>query len=230
MKNLLISELEKFGYPVFLQGSLNDDEAYPETFITFFTDYTVYVSYYDNDVYSVEWNISVIIYSSIPQIVNEKPIEIIKALKKAGFIPQGKGQDVFSDEQTHTGWAMDFKYLEHIRGVDMSQLTEITLSTDRENPTVLGRQSRGVYITNNDGYFMFGNKVSPLIPKGSIINYYSIGSPEQNFAEVIGDENHSIYYYSDNSKQTEVTSLYEVCRNIEMIIQIITEIQTNSNS
>ena len=86
MKNLLINELNKFGYPVFLQGSLNADEAYPETFITFFTDYTADGSHYENDVNSVEWNFSVILYSSDPKIVNEKPIEIINALKKAGFI------------------------------------------------------------------------------------------------------------------------------------------------
>ena len=114
MKNLLINELNKFGYPVYLQGSLNADEAYPETFITFFTDYTADGSHYENDVNSVEWNFSVILYSSDPKIVNEKPIEIINALKKAGFIPQGKGQDIPSDEPTHTGWAMDFKYIEYI--------------------------------------------------------------------------------------------------------------------
>lgn len=114
MKKLLINELKKFGYPVFLQGSLNDDEAYPETFITFFTDYTADGSHYDNDVNSIEGIFSVILYSSDPQIVNEKPIEIIHALKFVGFIPQGKGQDILSDEPTHTGWAMDFKYIEYL--------------------------------------------------------------------------------------------------------------------
>lgn len=113
MKRLLISELNKFGYPVYLQGSLNADKAYPDTFITFFTDYTTDGSHYENNVNSIEWNFSVILYSNNPQIVNETSIEIINALKKAGFIPQGKGQDVFSDEPTHTGWAMDFKYLEY---------------------------------------------------------------------------------------------------------------------
>ena len=114
MKNLLINELEKFGYPVYLQGSLNADEDYPETFITFFT-YTTDGSHSDNNVNSIEWNISVILYSSEPKIVNEKPIEIINALKNVGFIPQGKGQDIPSDEPTHTGWAMDFKYIEYLK-------------------------------------------------------------------------------------------------------------------
>ena len=114
MKNLLINELNKFGYPVFLQGSLNADEAYPETFITFFTDYTTDGSHYENNVNSVKWNFRIILYSSYPKIVNEKPIEIINALRKVGFIPQGKGQDVPSDEPTHTGWAMHYKYIEYL--------------------------------------------------------------------------------------------------------------------
>ena len=46
MKNLLINELNKFGYPVFFFFFLNADEAYPETFITFFTDYTTDGSHY----------------------------------------------------------------------------------------------------------------------------------------------------------------------------------------
>lgn len=50
MKRLLISELNKFGYPVYLQGSLNADKAYPDTFITFFTDYTTDGSHYENNV------------------------------------------------------------------------------------------------------------------------------------------------------------------------------------
>lgn len=113
MKELLLNTLRAFGYPVYLQGTLNGSDEYPTTFITFFTDYTADGSHYENDVNSVEWNFTVIFYSASPLLVDKKPTEIINALKKAGFIPQGKGQDVFSDEPTHTGWAMNFKYLEY---------------------------------------------------------------------------------------------------------------------
>ena len=39
--------------------------------------------------------------------------DLLRKAKKAGFIPQGKGQDILSDEPTHTGWAMDFIYKEY---------------------------------------------------------------------------------------------------------------------
>lgn len=116
MKQKLIDILETFGYPVFLQGSLNADEEYPETFITFWTDYTADNSHYDDDVNSIDWNFDVILYSSSPTTVNTKPEEIRKALRTAGFIPQGKGQDIPSDEPTHTGWAMEYIITEILKG------------------------------------------------------------------------------------------------------------------
>jgi hypothetical protein len=112
VKTILINVLKEFGYPVFLQGSLNQNESYPDSFITFWTDYTADNSHYDDAVHSVDWSFSVIFYSKDANLVNEKPFEIRAALIEAGFIAQGKGQDIPSDEPTHTGWAMDFRYIE----------------------------------------------------------------------------------------------------------------------
>jgi hypothetical protein len=114
LKQKLINTLSAFGYPVFLQGTLNPEEAYPNTFITFFVDSTDDNGHYENNAISVNWYFSVIIYSDNPEIVNTKPDEIRAALKAAGFIPQGKGQDAPSDEPTHTGWAMDFVITEYL--------------------------------------------------------------------------------------------------------------------
>ena len=112
MKEILIEVLEKFGFPVFLQGSLNDGDVYPDTFITFWCISTDDNAHYDDSVHSVDWSFSVILYSNKPALVNTLPKGIISALRKAGFVPQGKGQDIMSDEPTHTGWAMDFIYTE----------------------------------------------------------------------------------------------------------------------
>lgn len=112
MKQLLIDTLSAFGFPVYLQETVNPSEAYPDNFITFWTDYTADNAHYDDDVHSVDWNFTVIFYSNNPTLVNTKPKEIIKAMRNAGFIPQGKGQDIPSDVPTHTGWAMEFIYTE----------------------------------------------------------------------------------------------------------------------
>lgn len=114
MKQVLIDVLKTFGYPVFLQGTLNPDKTYPESFITFWTNYTSDNSHFDDEVKTVDWQFSVNFYSSNPTLVNTKPDEIRAALKLAGFIPNGKGQDIPSDEPTHTGWTMDFAIIENL--------------------------------------------------------------------------------------------------------------------
>ena len=113
MKQKLIDELSKFGYPVFLQGSLNEDTKYPDTFITFWTDDVADGSHYDDETTSYLWDFTITIYSTDPLLIDTKKDEIRKALKAVGFIPQGKGMDIPSDEPTHNGWLMNFYYVEH---------------------------------------------------------------------------------------------------------------------
>lgn len=112
MKNLLITTLESLGYDVFLQGTLADDEQYPESFITFFTTNSTDHAFYDGEPSGTEWHYTVIFYTSNPVLMSTVPMQIYNTLKKAGFIPQGKGRDIPSDEPTHTGWANDYLYLE----------------------------------------------------------------------------------------------------------------------
>ena len=115
MKDLLISVLEQFCPDnVYLQGTLNPDEEFPQKFITFFTTTTDDISFYNNDVAAVEWEFSVMFYSTDPVEVNTIPAQICAAMKAAGFIPQGKGNDLLTDRPSHTGWAMDFIYRENI--------------------------------------------------------------------------------------------------------------------
>lgn len=115
MKELLFNTLNGICPDnVYLQGSLNPDVIYPQKFITFFTSSTNDISHFDNNVSAVEWDISVMFYSNNPAEIDTIPAQIRSALKNAGFIPQGKGNDIFSDVPTHTGWAMDFLYRENI--------------------------------------------------------------------------------------------------------------------
>ena len=107
MKRKLISALETLGFPVMLQGSLNPEESYPDSFITFWCDETEGDAHFDNETHSFIWYFSVIFYSANPTLVNAVPNDIRAVLKSAGFVVEGKGQDILSDEQSHTGWALD---------------------------------------------------------------------------------------------------------------------------
>lgn len=113
MKQKLIDILETFcPNNVFLQGTRNPEEAYPPELLTFWTNSTAFRAHYDNEADSVNWNFYVMYYADDPMLVNTKPRQIAAALKAAGFVQQGFGHDILSDEKTHTGWAMEFTYSE----------------------------------------------------------------------------------------------------------------------
>lgn len=118
MKQKLIAAVATCGFvegkTLVLQGTLDPAQPYPDDFVTIWTDYTADNSHFDNVVNSVDWSFTVIYYSNDPEKIATKPIEIIAALRAAGFVPQGKGQDIPSDEATHTGWAMEFIGVEYL--------------------------------------------------------------------------------------------------------------------
>lgn len=103
MKDLLIETIEPLGYPVFLQGSLSKDEKYPESFFTFWNNSSDGKAFYDNEEHTFLWDFDLNFYSSDPTLVNSKLLEAKQLLKAAGFSIYGKGHDVASDENTHTG-------------------------------------------------------------------------------------------------------------------------------
>ena len=111
IKQKLIDVLDTFcPNNVFLQGTLNPDEQYPDKFVTFFINTSDLGAFYDDNPYRADLYFSVIFYSIDPIEVATIPQEILAALKSEGFIPEDVGNDVISDVQTHTGWAMDLIY------------------------------------------------------------------------------------------------------------------------
>ena len=113
MKEVLISLLESFGYPVFLQGSLTEEDAYPESFFTFWNNDSYDGDHYDNDAIYYVWNFDVNFYSSDPNLVNTVLLQAKQLLKQNGFIISGQGYDVASDEPTHTGRGMNALIIEN---------------------------------------------------------------------------------------------------------------------
>lgn len=107
MKEKLINLLSTFGYPVRLQGSLGENEQYPESFFTFWNNDSYDNNHYDNEAVSYTWNFDVNFYSTDPELVNSILLQAKSLLRQNGFIISGKGYDVASDEPTHTGRGMN---------------------------------------------------------------------------------------------------------------------------
>lgn len=103
MKDELITLLETLNFPVFLQGTLNSVEEYPESFFTFWNYETPETAFYDNDANRAVWGFWVYFYSVDPELVQTQPEAARKLLKQNGWILQGKANDISVDKPTHTG-------------------------------------------------------------------------------------------------------------------------------
>lgn len=112
MKQELINQLQTFGYPVFLQGSLSESEKYPESFFTIWNNETYDGNHYDNQPINYIWDFTIYFYSIDPALVNNIFLEMKTLLKSNGWIIGGKGYDVPTDEPSHTGRAIDALYIE----------------------------------------------------------------------------------------------------------------------
>ena len=112
MEDLLISLLETLKYPIYRQGSLEEKEAYPATFITFWNRSEEGVSFYDNADYLIAHTFEVNVYSSDPTTAYTVQDSARDLLKSNGFTITERGYDVSSDEITHIGRGMTVLYLE----------------------------------------------------------------------------------------------------------------------
>ena len=104
MKNYLIKLIEQVNNNIFLQGSLNSDDEYLDNFITFWNFETPEGQFYDNDSNRAVWWFWVYVYSNDPEILERMENDLIDIFKSdEKTILAGRGEDVASDVDTHTG-------------------------------------------------------------------------------------------------------------------------------
>ena len=113
MEDVLIELLNTLGYPVIRQGSLAPNEAYPDTFITFWNNSEDGESFYDNTEASVSYDFYVNVYSSNPALVYTVLESARALLREHNWITVQRGFDIASDEPTHTGRGMEIEYLDY---------------------------------------------------------------------------------------------------------------------
>lgn len=114
MKDEIVSILEGLDYPVFQQGTMNQEEGYPDSYFTFKNMNTTSDSFYNNEEHKIIWLFIVAFYSDNPDLVDKELLNAKKKLKENGFIVSGKGYDVDSDEPTQTGRGIAVKIIENL--------------------------------------------------------------------------------------------------------------------
>lgn len=99
----LISYFEDMGREYWLMGTMPSETVYPASFFTFLCEASPYGEYYDNRPCATQWTFGIGFYSNDPLEVESVPNELIARLAAAGWVIADKGEDVQSDEPTHTG-------------------------------------------------------------------------------------------------------------------------------
>ena len=105
MEELLIKTIKEMGYPIIKQGSLSEDENYPD-------NTSDDGSHYDNESNTYIWDFDLNVYSSDPEKINKLLLDAKEKLIKKEFIVNGKGHDLISDEPTHTGRGINVQIIE----------------------------------------------------------------------------------------------------------------------
>lgn len=114
MREQFVALLQTFGLPIFLQGSLNKNSAYPSSFFTYWNDTTEDNAHYDNDAIAFNWQFTIYYYTQNENAAQMDGVflQIRNLFKQNGWIMTGVGYDVPSDEPTHVGRAIDVYYIQ----------------------------------------------------------------------------------------------------------------------
>ena len=112
--NTLHDTLAGFGLPIYLQGSMADDEPYPDAFYTYYNNDSTGTRYYDDTENAVVWDFDVNAYATNPDTAQQMLMDARNALRAIGYICAGAGYDIISDEPTHTGRGINAIYVERV--------------------------------------------------------------------------------------------------------------------
>lgn len=112
MKQALIDVLSTLKYPVFLEGSINPAENYPDAFFTFFNFDTDEEMFYSAAPIGAVWRFRVWFVGTDPALVETVPEQARQALKAAGWTPLDMPRDGAVDIPTHTARFFTVLYLD----------------------------------------------------------------------------------------------------------------------
>lgn len=99
----VVGIIEETGYPCWLMGQMPADEKYPHSFFAYLCESAPHGEYYDNKPCSTIWTFGIGFYSDDPFLVESETNDLVERLLSAGWVVDGSGEDVQSDEPTHTG-------------------------------------------------------------------------------------------------------------------------------
>lgn len=115
MIDALLEILETFGYPVFLHGSMNPDDSFPDCFFTFWNASTPEGAYYSNSPHHAVWKFLIYCYGNDRETVESTTDQAFSALRAAGWTLESRPCDAATSIETYTGRMFTVKKMEFYR-------------------------------------------------------------------------------------------------------------------
>lgn len=104
---------EELNLPYSRQGSYGSDEDYPNSFFTYWNADTPEGGFYDDESHKAIWLWYVYFYTNDPSLIYSKMDEFIAKAKKHGFIIEGRGNDIQSDQPDYFGRVVRVRFIEN---------------------------------------------------------------------------------------------------------------------
>lgn len=99
----LCNIFENMGLPYWVMHQMPFETAYPPTFCTYLCEDAPFAEHYDNAPHAVISTFAIGIYADDPATLEATEKGLVTRLFSAGWVMYGMGEDVQSDEISHTG-------------------------------------------------------------------------------------------------------------------------------
>jgi hypothetical protein len=106
---------EEIGLPYSRQGSYEVDEKLPPSFFTFWNKDSEFDSWYGNTPYKIKWTWNIFFYTNEPDLIYSKLNEFVEKAIEKGFLVNGLGRDLPSDEPNYYGRYVEVSFIEMIQ-------------------------------------------------------------------------------------------------------------------
>lgn len=105
------------GYEYARQGSYAPETALPKSFLTFWNADTREDRFYDNAPHAAVWRWQVYFYTMDPSLMYSAMDALIESARAAGFVPEGRAEDIDAQEPGYVGRTVRLRYQEEINAV-----------------------------------------------------------------------------------------------------------------
>ena len=113
----LEAALEATGYEYARQGSYADAGPLPASFFTFWNIETPETAFYDNGPSAAVWRWQVYFYTKDPSLMYSVMGSLIASARAAGFIPEGRAEDIDAKEPGYVGRTVHLRYPEDLNDI-----------------------------------------------------------------------------------------------------------------